>query len=187
MVFLATVAAVLLIGLVLAMYGAGIYNGLVMLKNNIDKSWANIDVLLKQRHDELPKLVEACKAYMSHEQGTLERVIKARQNIVSAQGPAAVGRAEGELQGALRQLFALSENYPQLRAQDSFAQLQKRISDLESQIADRREFYNDSTNTYNIRIDSIPDLFVARMLAYQKRELFQVAPSDREDVPLHFK
>jgi len=176
-----------LAGIVIVVYATGIYNGLILLKNNIDKAWANIDVLLKQRHDELPKLIETCKGYMAHETGTLERVIKARQAVMSASGPAATGKAESEMHGALKSLFALAENYPQLRAQDSFAQLQKRISDLENHIADRREFYNDSVNTYNIRIVSIPDVIVARMLAYTAREMFKVADSDKEDVKISFK
>lgn len=182
-VILAVVGLVLVLGV---FYLVAIYNGLVMLKHNIEKAWANIDVLLKQRHDELPKLIDTCKGYMAHETGTLERVIKARQAVFTAQGPAAKGRAEGELQGALKSLFALSENYPQLRAQDSFAQLQRRISDLESQIADRREFYNDSVNNYNIRLESIPDIVIAGLLGYKPRELYRMADEDRQDVKIAF-
>jgi LemA protein len=168
-------------------YLAAVYNGLILVKNNIDKAWANIDVLLKQRHDELPKLVEVCKGYMEHERGVFDRVMQARQSLMSARGPAQKGQAEGALQGALRQLFALAENYPTLKAQSSFQQLQDRVSALESQIADRREFYNDSVNTYNIRIQSVPDLIVARMLAMTPREMFKVDASDREDVKIAFK
>lgn len=168
-------------------YFVAIYNGLILVKNNIDKAWANIDVLLKQRHDELPKLIEVCKGYMDHEKGVLDKVMQARQGLMSAQGPAQKGQAEGALQGALRQLFALAENYPNLKAQDSFQQLQNRVSALESQIADRREFYNDSVNTYNIRIQSLPDLFVARTLGMTPREMFKVAESDKEDVKISFK
>jgi len=167
-------------------YFTMLYNGLIMVKNNIDKAWANIDVLLKQRHDEIPKLIDVCKGYMDHERGTLEAVIRARQGVMGAQGPAAMGQAEGALQTAMRQLFALAENYPNLKAQSSFQQLQERVSALESQIADRREFYNDSVNTYNIRIQSMPDAFVASMLHLIPREMYKVDASEREDVKIDF-
>jgi LemA protein len=178
-----------LIALMAVSYFVAIYNGLITVKNNIDKAWSNIDVLLKQRHDEIPKLVDICKGYMEHERGTLEAVIKARQNVMTAQtqGPAAVGQAEGALQASMRQLFALAENYPNLKAQSSFQQMQERVSALESQIADRREFYNDSVNTYNIRIESLPDSFVAGMLQFKAREMFKVAAADTEDVKISFK
>src|SRR5438132_13829340 len=115
MVLAILVAAGLLVMVVIG-YIVMLYNGLILVKNNIDKAWANIDVLLKQRHDELPKLIEVCKGYMEHERGTLEAVIKARQGVMSAQGPAAIGQAEGALQTAMRQLFAVAENYPNLKA-----------------------------------------------------------------------
>lgn len=176
-----------LVAFVCVAYFVVVYNGLIAVKNNIDKAWANIDVLLKQRHDEIPKLLDICKGYMEHERGTLEAVIKARQNVMSAQGPAAIGQAEGGLQASLRQLFALAENYPNLKAQSSFQQMQERVSALESQIADRREFYNDSVNTYNIRIASLPDAMVAGLLQMTPREMFKVAEPDREDVKISFK
>ena len=178
-----------LIILIAVSYFVAIYNGLIAVKNNIDKAWANIDVLLKQRHDEIPKLVDICKGYMDHERGTLEAVIKARQNVMTAQtqGPAAVGQAEGFLQSSMRQLFAVAENYPNLKAQTSFQQVQERVSALESQIADRREFYNDSVNTYNIRIQSLPDAAVAGMMHLPPREMFKVNAMDREDVKISFK
>src|SRR5690349_10636773 len=101
-----------LVALIAIGYFVAIYNGLILVKNNIDKAWANIDVLLKQRHDELPKLIDVCKGYMEHEKGVFEKVMQSRQMLMSAQGPAQKGQAEGELHGALRQLFALAENYP---------------------------------------------------------------------------
>ena|SRR6185437_5363552 len=167
-------------------YFVAIYNGLVAVKNNIDKAWANIDVLLKQRHDEIPKLIDICKGYMEHERGTFEAVIKARQDVTSAQGPLAIGQAEGVLQTSMRQLFALAENYPNLKAQSSFQQMQERISALESQIADRREFYNESVNTYNIRITSLPDAVVAGILHLLPREMYKVDSSDLDDVKISF-
>lgn len=186
MVLVIAVVAILVV-VIVGGYVMAIYNGLIAVKNNIDKAWANIDVLLKQRHDELPKLVDVCKGYMDHEKGVFDRVMQARQTLMSAQGPAQKGKAEGEMHGALRQLFALAENYPNLKAQDSFRQLQDRVSGLESQIADRREFYNDSVNTYNIRIQSIPDVLIARSMGLSAREMYQVASADREDVKISFK
>jgi LemA protein len=184
---LVLIVVVVLVVLAAVGYLVAIYNGLILVKNNIDKAWANIDVLLKQRHDELPKLIEVCKGYMDHEKTVLDRVMQARQALMAAPGPAQKGQAEGALQGALRQLFALAENYPDLKAQASFQQLQTRVSALESQIADRREFYNDSVNTYNIRIASIPDMFVAAPMGLTPREMFKVADTDKEDVKISFK
>ncbi len=185
MLIIAVVVA--LLALVCVAYFVTIYNGLVVVKNNIDKAWANIDVLLKQRHDEIPKLIDICKGYMEHEAGTLQAVIAARQGVMNAKGPAAIGQAEVALQSSMKHLFALAENYPNLKAQSSFQQMQERVSALESQIADRREFYNDSVNTYNIRIASLPDVIIAGMLQYQPREMFKVDSSDREDVKISFK
>lgn len=173
--------------LVVAVYGVSIYNGLILVANNIAKAWANIDVLLKQRHDEIPKLVKICQGYMEHEKGVFENVLKAREALMAAKGPAAAGRAEGVMEGSLKQLFALAENYPNLKAQSSFQQMQERVSGLESQIADRREFYNDSVNIYNIRIASLPDTFVAKLLNMQPKEMFQVSESDKQDVEISFK
>lgn len=172
--------------LVVIIYAIAVYNGLVAVKNNIDKAWANIDVLLKQRHDELPKLIKTCEGYMAHERGIFDRVLKARDALMSAVSPAQKGVEEGELMSAVRQLFALAENYPDLKAQASFQQLQNRISGLESEIADRREFYNDSVNIYNIRLATIPDMFVANTMGLKPREMFQVVAGDREDVKIEF-
>ena len=167
-------------------YAIGIYNGLVLLKNNIDKSWANIDVLLKQRHDELPKLLDICKGYMKYEQGLLEGITKARTAFMNAPTIDEKTLAENELAKGLKTLFAVAENYPDLKANMSFLQLQARTTALESEIADRREFFNDSVNVYNIRIAQVPDLFVARMMGYIPKPLLSVPESDREDVKIQF-
>lgn len=167
-------------------YLVAIYNGLITVKNNIDKSWGNIDVLLKQRHDELPKLISAVQGYMQHERAVLENVTKARASYAGAHSVAEKAQADSMVSGALRSLFAVAENYPQLKASDTFVQLQNRISSLESEIADRREFYNDSVNTFNIRIEQIPDVFIARMMSLVRRELFKVAAEDRQDVEVRF-
>lgn len=174
-----------IVGMVL--YFVSIYNGLVVLARNIAKAWANIDVLLKQRRDEIPKLIGVCDGYMKYERETFERITAARTACIQAKGVAESAQKEGELGGLLRQLFAVAENYPDLKANQNFIQLQQRVSYLESQIADRREFYNDSVNNYNIRIHQIPDMFVAGMLNYADKELFKVAEEDKKDVDIKFE
>ncbi|MBU0472100.1 MAG: LemA family protein [Nanoarchaeota archaeon] len=179
------VAVILFLAIVVG-YFVSIFNGLVRLKNNIKKSWSNIDVLLKQRHDELPKLIASVKGYMAHEQGTLRKVTEARTAFMSANTVAEKAKADNMLSGALKSLFAVAENYPNLKANENFMQLQARISGLENEIADRREFYNDSTNTYNIKIQSFPDMIIARMMNYQEEEMFKVAEEDKQDVEVKF-
>lgn len=174
----------LIVGLVF--YAIGIYNGLVLVKNNIEKSWANIDVLLKQRSDELPKLLETVKGYMKHEEGTFEKITKARTQFLDAQTVTEKANANNMMSQALKSLFAVAENYPELKADTQFIHLQTRISGLENEISDRREFYNDSVNTYNIRIESIPDMFVARFMNLQKRDMFKATESERVDVEIKF-
>jgi LemA protein len=159
-----------------------IYNSLVRLKNDIDKAWANIDVLLKQRHDELPKLIETCKGYMQYEQKTFQLITEARTAYMKAGSVGEKAQADNMVSGALKSLFAVSENYPELKANNNFMQLQKRISELEEKIADRREFFNDDVNTYNIRIQQLPDVFIAGMMRLERRDLFKVAEEDRQDV-----
>lgn len=171
-----------LVGIGLALYFGTLYNSLVQLKNDIDRAFANIDVLLKQRHDELPKLIETCKGYMQYEQKTLQMVVQARNAYQSATTLPDKAQADNMVTGALKTLFAVAENYPELKANANFLQLQSRITDLEEKIADRREFYNDSVNTYNIRIQQLPDVFIARMMNLQPHELFKVTEEDRSDV-----
>lgn len=166
-------------------YGVILYNNLVALKHRVAKAWANIDVLLKQRHDELPKLVATCKEYMGYEQATLEKVIQARSLVSAAregQDINALGKAESQLRAGLGQLFALAENYPDLKANSSFQHLQGRISDLENAIADRRELYNDAVNLNNIRIEQFPDVLLARMFAFKGFELLEFSDAEKADV-----
>ena len=163
-------------------YLTTIYNSLVRLKNDIDKAWANIDVLLKQRHDELPKLIETCKGYMQYEQKTFQLVTEARTSFMKASSVGEKAQADNLISGALKSLFAVAENYPELKANNNFMQLQKRISELEEKLADRREFFNDDVNTYNIRIQQIPDVFIAGLMHLQHRDLFKVTEEDRQDV-----
>lgn len=169
----------------LALYVVNIYNHLVRLKHNVSKAWSNIDVLLKQRHDEIPKLVETCKQYMKFEQETLEKVMQARSRVSEArqsQDVPGLGLAEGALRMGLGQLFALAEDYPELRANENFQHLQGRISTLENTIADRREFYNESVNINNIGIETFPDLIVARLFGFGPRDLLEFVADEIADV-----
>ena len=172
---------------VLVLYVIVIYNNLVGLKHAVSQAWSNIDVLLKQRHDELPKLVETCKQYMQHEKDTLERVMKARAAVASAresQDVGGLGQAEGMLRLGLGNLFAVAEAYPDLKANESFRHLQTRITGLENDIADRREFYNASVNANNVRIEQFPDLLVARPLGFRAAELLEFDAAEISDVNL---
>ena len=171
----------------IAVYIVMIYNGLVNLKHAVAKHLANIDVLLKQRHDELPKLIETCKRYMQHEQDTLQGVIAARQGVASAQASEdmkALGGAEQLLRQRLGNLFALAENYPELKADQSFLALQDRISALENAIADRREIYNEAVNNNNVRIEQFPDVIVARFFNFKAFELLEFSAEETRDVDI---
>ncbi len=163
-----------------------LYNGLVRLRNENDRAWANIDVLLKQRHDEVPNLVETVKGYMQHEQQTLLAVTQARSASMSAASIGQKALADLQVTSALRGLFAVAENYPQLKANENFLKLQNRITELEERIADRREFFNDDVNTYNTRIGQIPDVFIASMMGLKRREMFQVSDEDKKQVEIKF-
>ena len=167
-------------------YFVGIYNNLVTLKNDIDRSFANIDVMLKQRHDELPKLIDTCKGYMQYEQKTLLAVTEARTAYMKATTPAEKTQADNMMTGALKTLFAVAEKYPDLKANTNFMQLQGRITDLETKIAGQRSTYNEDVNAFNIRIGQIPANFVAGFMHLQPHALFQVAEADREDVKVSF-
>lgn len=168
-------------------YFLSIYNTLVEMKNNIGRSWANIDVLLKQRHDELPKLVKVCEAYMQHERAVFDKLSEARAALAGARTVGQRAQAENQITAALGGFFAVAENYPDLKANQSFLALQQRISELENQIADRREFYNDTVTIFNIRIQQIPDTWVAGGMNLQPAELFKIEERDREDVTIAFK
>ena len=184
LIVLLVVVAIVVIGLI--MYFLGIYNNLVTLKNNIDRSFADIDVILKQRHDELPKLVDTCKGYMQYEQKTLQAVTDARTSYMRASTPAEKTQADGMVSGALKTLFAVAENYPDLKADANFMQLQGRITDLEEKIAAQRSRFNADANNFNIRIAQIPANFVAGFMQLQPHALFQAAEADREDVKISF-
>ena len=174
----------IVIGL-LVIYGIFIYNPLVSIKHNVGKAWSNIDVLLKQRHEELPKLVETCRQYMKFEQETLEKVMQARSQVASARAShdiPALGQAEGALRLGLGNLFAVAEAYPDLKTNDTFKHLQARITGLENAIADRREFYNESVNVNNVRVEQFPDTIVARLFSFRQFPLLRFASEEKKDV-----
>ena len=168
------ILAGLLLAVILFGYLISIYNRFIRLKHNIDKAWSNINVLLKQRNDELTKLIAAVKGYMKFEKKVLTQITQARTAFLKAKTIADKAKADNIMTSTLKTLFAVAENYPKLRANENFIQFQKRVSEIENQIADRREFYNDSVNTYNIRLEQIPYVFIAKLLHYQKKDLFKV-------------
>lgn len=168
-------------------YAVVLYNNLVRIKHNVSKAWSNIEVLLKQRHDEIPKLVETCKQYMKFEETTLEKVMQARNQVAAArqnQDIAGLGAAEGQLRLGLGNLFAVAEAYPDLKANENFKHLQSRISQMESSIADRREFYNESVNINNTRIEQFPDVILARLFNFQAKPLLEFEVEEIKDVNL---
>ncbi|MCB1800916.1 MAG: LemA family protein [Gammaproteobacteria bacterium] len=183
------VSTMIVVGIlvVVILYAIVIYNSLVGLKHAVSQAWSNIDVLLKQRHDELPKLVETCKAYMKHERETLEQVMRARSAVASARQAhdvGGLGAAEGMLRMGLGNLFAVAEAYPDLKANESFRHLQARITGLENDIADRREYYNASVNANNVRIEEFPDVIIARLFGFKSAELLQFEAAEVADVNL---
>lgn len=166
-------------------WGIMIYNLLVSLKNNTDKAWSNIDVLLKQRNSELPKLIDTCKQHMKYEQETLEKVIKARnlvESAMKAKNMQELSAAEAQLEVGLNGLFAVAENYPELKASDAFLRLQTRISTLEDSIADRREFYNDTATTNNTRVEQFPDNIISNAFSFKKYDMLEFQPEEMTDV-----
>jgi LemA protein len=158
-----------------------IYNGLVAMRQRVNQSFADVDVQLKQRHDLVPNLVETVKGYAAHERGTLEAVVQARNAAMTAQGPAQMAQAENALTGALRQLFALAEAYPDLKANQNFMQLQAELSDLENKIAAARRFFNNSVQEYNTGIQSFPAVLLAGSLGFTPKEFFDLG-ADRATV-----
>jgi len=178
------VFALLLLGLII--YVIIIYNGFVALKNNINQDWSNIDVLLKQRYDELPKLIKVCEGYMQHEAQTLEAVVKARSQVTAARSEGEKMQAQSLLSDTLKSLFMVVERYPELKADTGFRQLSNRISEIEDQIADRRELYNASVTIYNTRLDQFPDVIIARLFNFTGRDLWRIDPAHRQDVEVSF-
>ena len=182
-----TISVLLFLFAVIVVWAIIMYNGLVVLKHNVSQAWSNIDVLLKQRHDELPKLVETAKQYMKYEQETLEKVMRARSAVRGAQDRGdmdALGMAEGQLRAGLMDFYAVAEAYPDLKANTSFQHLQQRISGLENMIADRREFYNASVNINNVRIEQFPDVLIAQLFRFRPFKLLTFREDEIKDVDL---
>ena len=182
-----TLVLVVLIALLLLLAGyfVVIYNGLVYLKHSYKKSWSNIDVLLVQRNDELPKLVEVCKQHMQFEQVTLERVMAARSgaNIAREKGDvAAVGKTESVIRSALGTITATIEAYPTLKSDQTIQNLMARITGIENAIADRREFYNEAVNLHNVRIEVFPDTIVAALTGFRAADLLEFSEEQKQDV-----
>jgi LemA protein len=180
------ILVVLFAGAGIIWYVVTIFNGLIAIRSDVDKAWANIDVSLKQRHDELPKLLDVCKGYMEFERDTLQKVTQARSMYQPAGSIDQKAQADQSMTSALRGFFAVAENYPDLKANSNFEQLEKRITGLESEIADRREFYNDAVNTLNIRIQQMPDTLVASFMNLTPRPMYKVEEADKADVPMTF-
>ena len=165
---------------VLVLFAFSAYNRLVALSQRVSQAFADIDVQLKQRHDLIPNLVETVKGYASHERGTLDEVIKARNAAISAQGPAQVSAAEGQLSGALGRLIALSEAYPDLKANANFQQLAGELSDIENKIAASRRFFNNAVSEYNTGIQQMPAALFAGTFGFTRKEFFDLGASRTE-------
>jgi LemA protein len=156
-----------------------IYNGLVSLKNQVERAWSNIDVILKQRFDEIPQLIQVVEQYAGHESNMIKKVTDARTHYGQAKSVGEKIQAAGEMGRALQGLIAIGEAYPELKSNNNFVQLQSRVSDLEGTIADRRESYNEAVTNFNTRIEQLPDIFFARMLGYTRREMFAVPAEEK--------
>src|SRR6266702_3978140 len=170
------IAAIVAIGV----WVISVYNGLVAMGQRVSQAFADIDVQLRQRHDLIPNLVETVKGYASHERGTLDDVIKARNSAMSAQGPTQVSAAENQLSGALGRLIALSEAYPDLKANANFQQLASELSDLENKIAASRRFFNSAVQEYNTGIQQMPAALFAGMFGFTKKDFFDLGASRTE-------
>ena len=177
---------ILVIVVVLVLLLIGAFNGLVKLRNRVDNAWAQIDVQLKRRYDLIPNLVETVKGYAAHERQTLEAVIQARNMAMSATGPAQQAQAENMITGALKSLFALSEAYPDLKANQNFLNLQEELTGTEGRIAYARQFYNDTVQRYNTKIQTFPTVVLAGMFHFMQREYFEVEDTARDAVHVSF-
>ncbi len=183
-IFLLVIIAVVAI---LVLWLVGVYNGLVRLNNKTKEAWSDIDVQLKRRHDLIPNLVETVKGYASHERELFEKVSEARSAAMSAGSPHEKAVAEENLMGTLKTLFAVAENYPQLRAAENFSQLQAQLAETEDKVQDARRFYNGNVRDFNIKIEVFPNNLVAGMLNFKKYEYYEVeSEGERENVEVKF-
>lgn len=179
-------AIVLIIIAVLVLFGIVLYNSVIRLKNQVKNAWAQIDVQLKRRNDLIPNLVEAVKGYMKHEKGVLENVTKARSAILAAETVEAKGKASNMLSKTLKSLFAVSENYPQLKANENFMQLQEELSGTENKIAYSRQFYNDIVMAFNTKIQTFPNNIFAKMLNFGQEASFEATAEEKKNVKVQF-
>ena len=177
---------IVVIILLVIIYLVAAYNGLIRRRNQIENAWSQIDVQLKRRHDLIPNLVETVKGYAAHEKSTLDAVIQARNAAVAAPTPGATAVAEGQLTGALRQLFALGEAYPDLKANQNFLSLQEELSATEGRVAYARQFYNDSVLEYNNKLQQFPTVYYAKILNFERREYFETDEAARETPAVEF-
>jgi LemA protein len=182
------IGTIILIAVVVIIIGiiVGLYNSLVRLKNEVENSWAQIDVQLKRRTDLIPNLINTVKGYMKHEREVLENITKARSALVKADSVKEKAKAENQLENTLKSLFAVSENYPQLKANENFMKLQEELSSTENKIAYARQHYNDMVMYLNNKIEQFPSNMVASMFSFKEKELFEVDEKDRKPVKVNF-
>lgn len=178
----------LLIGLIvvivaLILWIGGTFNRLTVLKNRAKEAWSDIDVQLKRRYDLIPNLVNTVKGYASHESATFEKVIQARNQAMNAQGAAAQGKSENMLKDTLKSLFALVENYPELKANENFKHLQEELTDTEDKVQASRRFYNSNVNALNIKLEVVPSNIIGKMFGFKKMELFEVGSDAERQAP----
>jgi LemA protein len=174
---------ILVLAVACALWGIGVYNGLVQLRENAKNGWSQIDVQLKRRHDLIPNLVETAKGYMEHESSTLENVIKARQQAVDASNIKDKQAAENFLSSTLRSLFAVTENYPNLKADQQMRQLHEELTSTENKITFARQYYNDEVTRLNTAVQSFPDNFIANTFKFEKRDFFELDDDSQKEVP----
>jgi LemA protein len=180
------IIVIVVVIVLLIIFAVAVYNGLIRLKNRVDNAWAQIDVQLTRRHDLIPNLVETVKGYAAHESQTLEAVVQARNMATQAQGPAQQAQAENALTGTLKSLFALSEAYPDLKANQNFSQLQEELTSTEDRISYARQYYNDSVTRYNTKIQTFPSMLFAGMAHCDPREYFEADDQSRGPVQVKF-
>lgn len=183
-----TVAWIIIVAIgLMILWFIGVYNGLIRLKNRLQEAWSDIDVQLKRRYDLIPNLIETVKGYAAHEKELLENITRARTAAMNAHSPEAKGQAENMLSATLKSLFAVAENYPQLKASENFAKLQDELSDTENKIQAARRFYNGNVRDFNIKIQVFPNNLIASMLNFKAKEFFAIANErERENVEVKF-
>ena len=181
MVLLGSIVAVVVLGLIFLGAIIGIYNSLVALRNQVKNAWAQIDVQLKRRRDLIPNLIEAVKGYMAHESNTLQKIVELRQQAINVKGNDVqqISQIENQLSGALKSLFALSENYPDLKASQNFMQFQEELASTENKISFARQFYNDSVLGYNNKIEMFPSNIIAGIFNFSKEAFFEIGEEER--------